>query len=111
MVSAAIGPAYTCPTLSPGMVEIGNWMPPCMVVTYTSRCVSSTISAPSVPTISIQVDEKLGYAGGSTHPAPIVNADPSSMVTIIQTQSGTLYCGPMILRTSCAYTRTGLRGA
>src|SRR5579859_4079492 len=67
--------------------------------------------APSVPTISIQVDEKFGYAGGSTQPAPMVKTVPSSMVTIIQTQSGTLYCAPMIFRTSWAYTLTGFLGA
>ena len=74
-------------------------MPRFMVLRQTSRCVSSTMIAPSVPTISIQVEEKFGYAGGSTQPAPIVNTLPSSSVTMIHAQSGTLCVGFMILFT------------
>ena len=42
------------------MVDIGSCMPFFIVFSTTSRCVSSTITAPSVPTISIQVVEKFG---------------------------------------------------
>ena len=77
-------------------------MPRFIVLMLTSRCESSTMIAPSLPTISIQVEEKFGYAGGSTQPAPIVKTLPSSSVTMIQTQSGTPCVGCMILFTSCA---------
>ena len=60
-------------------------MPLFMVLMLTSRWVSSAMIAPSVPTISIHVDEKFGYAGGSTQPAPIVKTQPSSKVTMIHT--------------------------
>ena len=56
----SIGPAYTCLTFSPGIEEIGNWMPLFIVLVYTSRWVSSTMIAPSEPTNSIQVEEEFG---------------------------------------------------
>jgi len=42
------------------MVDIGSCMPFSIVFNTTSRWLSSTSSAPSVPTISIQVVEKFG---------------------------------------------------
>ena len=43
---------------------MGNTVPLSVVLSQTSRCVSSRISEPSVPVISIQVEEKFGYPGG-----------------------------------------------
>ena len=60
MVSFDIGPAYVCSTNSPGMLDIGCTMPPFMVESWVSRCVSSMMRAPSVPMNSIQVEEKFG---------------------------------------------------
>ena len=45
---------------SPGMDDIGRRMPSFMVFSTTSRWLSSTSSAPSVPIISIHVVEKFG---------------------------------------------------
>jgi hypothetical protein len=71
------------------MVDIGCTMPFCMVVSKVSLWVSSMINAPSVPTNSIHVIEKLGYAGGKLQPAPITNETPLSMVTMMYCVSGT----------------------
>ena len=60
IVSAFMGPAYVWSTNSPGMDDIGSRMPCCIVFSTTSRWLSSTSRAPSVPTISIQVVEKFG---------------------------------------------------
>ena len=50
-------PANTSSTFSPGMVDIGNCWPFFTVLSQWSRAVSSSISAPSVPVISIQVEQ------------------------------------------------------
>ena len=60
-----------------------------MVFRTTSRWLSSTMTAPSVPMNSIQVVEKFGYPGGSVQPAPITNDTPLSIVTVIHCVSGT----------------------
>src|SRR5258707_5028133 len=70
------------------MVDIGNCMPLLIVFRITSRWLSSTNSAPSVPTISIQVVEKFGYPGGRLQPPPTTNERPLSMVTEIHWLSG-----------------------
>ena len=59
-----------------------------MVFRTTSRWLSSTMTAPSVPTNSIQVVEKFGYPGGKVQPAPITNDTPLSMLTVIHCVSG-----------------------
>ncbi len=71
------------------MDDIGSRMPCCIVFSTTSRWLSSTSRAPSVPTISIQVVEKFGYPGGKLHPAPITKETPLSMVTMMYCVSGT----------------------
>jgi hypothetical protein len=42
------------------MVDIGKRVPSATVLSQTSRWVSSSTSAPSVPVISTQVEQKLG---------------------------------------------------
>ena len=64
-----------------------------MVLSTTSRWLSSTITAPSVPTISIQVVEKFGYPGGRLQPPPTTKDSPESIVTVIHCESGTC-CAP-----------------
>jgi len=77
------------------------------VLTHTGASVpvataNGEVEADLVRLDSIQVEEKFGYAGGSTHPAPTVNTTPSSRVTVRKTQSGASCVAFMILRTSCA---------
>ena len=67
---------------------MGKTMPLSIVFNTTSRWLSSTMTAPSVPTNSIQVVEKFGYPGGSVQPAPITKATPLSIVTVIHWVSG-----------------------
>src|SRR5215471_8041683 len=95
------------------MVDIGKTIPFAIVFSTTSRWLSSTITAPSVPTNSIQVVEKLGYPGGRVHPAPITNDTPLSIVTVIHWVSG--IAAPLVSRMApkliCEYTRNGLAGS
>ncbi len=57
IVSGPMPPANTWSTCSPGMVDIGNTWPVFSVLSQLSRWVSSSTSAPSVPVISIQVEQ------------------------------------------------------
>jgi hypothetical protein len=63
-------------------------MPCCSVLSTTSRWLSSTSSAPSVPIISIQVVEKFGYPGGRLLPAATTKEMPLSSVTMRYWVSG-----------------------
>ena len=71
------------------MVDIGSTMPFFIVFSTTSRWLSSTMTAPSVPINSIQVVEKFGYPGGRVQPPPTTNDTPLSIVTVIHCVSGT----------------------
>ena len=78
------------------MLDSGLVRPLSTWLSSRSRWLSSTNTAPSVPTTSAMTELNPADSSGRFQLAPIVNAVPSSIVTTIQMQSGRPKAGFMM---------------